>query len=66
MAPSMTVIAQTVPTRSAGENGEAPNELSQADEVADGFWRVHVSGKVQWPRAAEDAKKNAAAVIEKR
>jgi hypothetical protein len=51
---------------SAGENGEASNELSQADQIADGYWRVDVRGKVQWPRTAEDAKKNAAAVIEKR
>jgi len=43
MAPSMTIITQTAPTRrkSAGENGEASGELGQADEIADG--RGHVA-----------------------
>jgi hypothetical protein len=51
--------------KSAGENGEASGELGQADEIADGCGRVHECGKVHRSRSAENAKKNAAAVIEK-
>ena len=51
--------------KSAGENGEASGELGQADEIADSRRRVHECGKVRRSRSAENAKKNAAAVIEK-
>ena len=51
--------------KSAGENGEATGELSQADEVADGRRRVHECSKGHRSRSAENAKENAAAVIEK-
>src|ERR1700675_4976134 len=55
----------TDPQKSAGKNGEASGELSQADEIADGCRGVHESGKVRRSRSAEYAKKNGAAVIEK-
>ncbi len=49
----------------AGENAEASGELSQADEIADGRGRVHADSKFQRAWAAENAKENTAAVIEK-
>jgi len=51
--------------KSAGENGQASGELSQANEIADGRGHVYESGKIRWSRSAENAKKNGAAVIEK-
>jgi hypothetical protein len=47
-----------------GKNGEASGYLSEADEIADGRWRVHESGKVRRTRSTENAKENAAAVVE--
>src|ERR1700682_2629923 len=53
------------PQKSAGEHGRGSGELGQADEIADSRRRVHECGKVRRTRSAENAKKNAAAVIEK-